>query len=104
MTDHFRISVTRRASRDLIGIHEYINQNSPQNAVSVLERLFADIDSLEYLPHRCKVHRDDRNANRVVRSMVAPPFIIYYRILENEQIVEVLAVLHGARRQPRSFD
>jgi plasmid stabilization system protein ParE len=35
--------------------------------------------------------------------MPVPPFVIYYRVLEAERIVEVLTVRHGARRQPRRF-
>jgi plasmid stabilization system protein ParE len=60
-------------------------------------------DSLDRLPHRCKVHRSNRNSTRVIRSLPVPPFIVYYRIIEADRVVEVITVRHGARRQPRSF-
>jgi plasmid stabilization system protein ParE len=103
MPARYRVHVMPEASADLRRAFEYIEQDSPQNAASVLSELFAAIDSLELLPHRYKVHRTNRNADRVVRSMPVLPCIIYYRVLESERIIEVLTVRHGARRQPRRF-
>jgi plasmid stabilization system protein ParE len=69
----------------------------------VAEGLIDAIDSLSQFPHRYKVHRSARDANRIVRSMPVPPFILYYRILEQDRMVQVLTVRHGAQRQPRQF-
>jgi plasmid stabilization system protein ParE len=96
--------MTLDASNDLIHIFDYVEQSSPQNAPSVVRSIFDAIDSLAQLPHRYKVHRSARSPDRVVRSMPVPPFIVYYRILEQEQTVRVLTVRHGAQRQPRRFD
>ena len=103
MSDLFRIRVMPEASDDVTNAFTYIEADSPQNAASVLQELFDAIDSLERLPHRYKVHRSNRNPTRVVRSMPVPPFVIYYRVLEAERIVEVLIVRHGARKQSRRF-
>jgi plasmid stabilization system protein ParE len=61
MPARYGVHVMPEASADLARAFEYIGQDSPQNAASVLNELFAAIDSLELLPHRHKVHRSNRN-------------------------------------------
>ena len=80
-----------------------IEQDSPQNVSSVAQSLLDAIDGLDVFPHRYKVHVNRRDPARTVRSMPVPPFIVYYRVVEHRQAVEVLAVWHGSRRQPRRF-
>jgi plasmid stabilization system protein ParE len=85
-------------------IYEYISRQSPQNAADVLKRIFDTIDSLDELPHRYKVHRSNKNPERVIRSVVVWPYIVYCRIDDRRKLVEIQAVIHGARRQPRRFE
>ncbi|HSI34318.1 MAG: type II toxin-antitoxin system RelE/ParE family toxin [Phycisphaerae bacterium] len=97
------IHIAPRASAELVSIHKYIEAESPQNARAVLRRLFAAIDSLEIMPRRYEVHQSSRRAERAVHSMASPPFIVYYRVSDGEKAVHVIAVRHGARRQPKRF-
>jgi plasmid stabilization system protein ParE len=99
----YRVVIVPHASAELVRIFEYIERDSPQNAQSVIAELFGAIDSLDGLPYRCEVHRSNKNPERIVRSMVVRPFIIYYRVIERDHVVEVQTVRHGARRQPRRF-
>jgi toxin ParE1/3/4 len=103
MPERYRVVIMPEASAEMTRAFEYIERDSPQNAAGVVESIFAAIDSLEHLPHRCKVHRSNRNPARVIRSLPVPPFIVYYRIAEADRVVGVITVRHGARRQPRSF-
>lgn len=103
MAERYRIIILPEASADIEGIFHYIEQNSPQNAAAVARKLVGAIDSLALLPHRCKVHVSHRTPERVVRSIPVSPFIIYYRIVERNDAVEVMTIRHGARRQPRHF-
>jgi plasmid stabilization system protein ParE len=104
MMDHYRVIIEPRASHDIVAICEFIEKSSPQNASSVAKSLFEAIDSLEILPHRCKVHQFRQNPAMIVLSMSVPPFIIYYRIRERESLVKILTVRHGARRPPGRLD
>ena len=99
----YRVITRPRASADLFETFEYIERDSPQNAAVVIARILDAIDSLDGLPYRCKVHRSNKNPDRVVRSFVVRPFLVYYRVIERDLVVEVLTVRHGARRQPRRF-
>jgi plasmid stabilization system protein ParE len=103
MPPHFRINVQPRASNDIDEICSFIEQTSPQNAVLVARRIRDVVDSLQHLPHRCKVYRSSRNANLTVRATSAWPFIIYYRVSDSRRTVDVVAVIHGARIQPKRF-
>ena|ERR1041385_6823497 len=103
MPDRYRIIVLLEASNDLTAIFDYIEQHSPQNAVTVARRLVDAIDSLDRFPHRCKIHVSNSDPQRVVHSMPVGPFIIYYRVLEARGAVEIMTIRHGARRQPRRF-
>jgi plasmid stabilization system protein ParE len=103
MPEHYRIRVMLRASNDLLRICTYIEQSSPQNAAAVAQELLDAIDALEILPYRYKVHESRKDPAKTVRSMPVPPWIVYYRVREHLKVVEVLAVMHGSRRQPRRF-
>jgi plasmid stabilization system protein ParE len=103
VAESYRVNIQPEASADLVATFEFIERDSPQNAVSMMEAIFASIDSLKYFPHRSKVHRSARKPTRVVYAMSVEPFIIYYRIREADRVVEVLTVRHGARKQPRRF-
>ncbi|NLU19646.1 MAG: type II toxin-antitoxin system RelE/ParE family toxin [Phycisphaerae bacterium] len=80
-----------------------IEQEAPQNAASVAQKLLEAIDSLELLPRRDRIHEHRKDPAKTVRSVPVPPFIIYCRVLDRHNVVEVLAVRHGSRRQPRHF-
>src|SRR4051812_23791016 len=103
MLDRYRIRMMPRASNDIVGICAYIEQNSPQNAASVASELLDAIDSLDVLPARYRIHEHRRDSSKTVHAMPVPPFIIYYRVVERHHVVEVVAILHGSRRQPRRF-
>jgi plasmid stabilization system protein ParE len=104
MSELYEVRITGEAGSDLEAIHHYISLDSPQNADTVVDRLLNAIDSLERMPHRYKVHRRGSRRGRVVRSMPLPPFVVYYEVREDERMVRILTVRHGARRRPRSFD
>ncbi|HEY7119200.1 MAG TPA: type II toxin-antitoxin system RelE/ParE family toxin [Tepidisphaeraceae bacterium] len=103
MVDRYRIRMMPRASNDIVGICTYIEQRSPQNAAIVAKRLLDAIDSLEILPHRYKIHEHRKDTAKTVHAMPVPPFIVYYRVVTKNRSVEIIAVLHGSRRQPRRF-
>jgi plasmid stabilization system protein ParE len=104
MQPHYDVRITKTASSDLVEIHQFIEQDSPQNAAEMIGRLFESIDALELLPYRYKVHQLSKQPDRVIRSMPVPPYVVYYRVLEGAGVVRILTVRHGARRKPRRFD
>ena len=101
MPEHYRISLTHRASDDLVNICAYIAQDSPTNAALVAQEIVNAFDSLELLPRRYRIHERRSDPAKTVHAMPVPPFIVYYRVVERRKVVEVAAVRHGHQRQPR---
>ena len=104
MPQQYHVKITAEASSDLVTLFEFIEKDSPQNAVTVTRRLFDAVDSLDLFPQRYKVHPFSQNPHRVIRSMPVPPFIVYYRIREEDHVVEVITVQHSARLHPQRFN
>jgi plasmid stabilization system protein ParE len=104
MRDTYRIVISPRAADEIDGIFNFIAQESPQNASLVVDRILEGIFSLETMPRRYKVERRSRKFGYVVHSLVVPPFLVFYRVMEEHGAVRILCVQHGARRHPRSFE
>src|SRR5436305_5398970 len=103
MPDRYRVRIMPRAANEIASICAYIEKSSPQNAAGVAQELLDAIDSLDILPARHRIHEHRKDPSKTVHAMPVPPFIIYYRVVERHEVVEVVAVLHGSRRQPRRF-
>ena len=104
MPERYHVRVTPRASNDIVGICSYIAQDSPSNAASIAQEFIDAIDSLELLPRRYRIHEHRKDPTKTVHAMPVPPFIVYYRVVETSHVVEVVAVMHGKRRQPQRFE
>ena len=62
------------------------------------------VDELDFLPSRHKVVGRSRKTGSAFHSMVVRPYIIYYRVEEQDAVVFILTIRHGRRRQPRTFE
>lgn len=103
MPERYRVRITPRAADALAEICAFIERSSPQNAAEVAQRLIDAIDSLALFPQRYRVHEHRKEPTKTVHAMPVPPFIVYYRTVAGDDLVEVVAVLHGHRRQPSRF-
>jgi plasmid stabilization system protein ParE len=100
MPDIYRIRFSEAASIDLVGIFDFIRQDSPQNAAASIRGLLSAIDSLEILPHRYPVVEDSlRLLRKELRSMPVPPFKVRYQVDDLRLAVTVVGVRHGARTE-----
>jgi addiction module RelE/StbE family toxin len=90
-----KIRWTRRAIRRLDEIGAYISAHNPNAASKVLTRIVAGADTLAGQP---EMGRDGRVKG--TRELVLPDisYIIAYRVTETS--VDILSVLHTARRWP----
>lgn len=104
MPPDYRVILLMEAASDLDQIASYISQTSPQNAVTVCERIISAVNNLSLMPKRFRYVGRSRKRGSPVHSLVVRPYIIYYRIEEQSRTVAVLTVRHGARIQPRTFD
>lgn len=93
-----KLAWTRLALEDLDHAYEYIAGQNPSAAKAVVERIESGLNALRTHPSLGRKGRVEGT-----RELVIPgtPFVIPYRIVKKR--VEILAVIHGARRWPGEF-
>jgi toxin ParE1/3/4 len=101
MMDEYRVIITPRAGADLQDIYDYIAQDSRDNAAAMVTRILDALEPLKHFPHRTVQERQGNGLRYPVRSLPVPPYIVYFRVLEEDRVVRILHVRHGARRPPQ---
>ncbi len=82
--------------QDLAALHSYIAEDNIAAASVVLEAIVAGIAALARHP---EMGRKGRVAG--TRELVIAPHVVAYRA--RKASIEILAIIHGARRWPDSF-
>lgn len=93
-----KIVWTQLAMQDLDHAWNYIAADKPEAADGVMESIARAIESLLSYPNLGRPGRVKETRELVV---IGTPFIVPYRLKKDR--IEILAVLHGARRWPGSF-
>jgi toxin ParE1/3/4 len=104
MDDTYRVIIAPEASTDLATLHAFISLDSPDNAAEMVSRILDAIDTLKILPHRTVAERRSRKIDHAVRSLPVKPYMVCFRVIDEEKVVRILTIRHGARRRPRRFD
>jgi addiction module RelE/StbE family toxin len=87
---------TSTGLRDLESLHAYLAQDSEDAAAGAANRIIAGLEALERFP---AMGRQGRVAG--TRELIVSPFVVAYRV--KKDAIEVVAIIHGARRWPDSF-
>ncbi|CAI8692259.1 type II toxin-antitoxin system RelE/ParE family toxin [Burkholderia pyrrocinia] len=85
-----------KAREDRAAIMDYIGQDDPLAALEPDERLE---ERAAALPARAELYRQGRVAG-TRELVVAPNYVLVYRIRPADNIVEILRVLHARRQWP----
>jgi toxin ParE1/3/4 len=94
-----KILWTRRARRHLRAAYDYwAQESSPAAAEKMLDRIFSTVELLERYPSAGRPGRIPGTRELVI---VPTPFLIAYRTRNGK--IEILALLHGARKWPEEF-
>jgi toxin ParE1/3/4 len=80
-------------------IGDYIARDSPAAAGRIVIRILDQAELLAAHPHAGRAGRVPATREMIVSDT---PFILPYRV--KGDVVEVLAVFHGARQWPESFE
>ena len=96
-----RVRYSRRATRDLEAINEYLAQRSEQGVAHVIGAIYAAIEFARRNPEA------GPTVNRIsgVRGILVRRyrFKVFYRVLPGEGVVDIVHVRHMSRRpwQPK---
>lgn len=95
----YTVEITEQADHDLRAIFEYIAYQlcSMENAVSQLSRLEENIDSLSYMPERCRRYGKEPWYSRGLRVMPVDNYIVFYLPNLERGVVTIIRVLYGGR-------
>lgn len=94
-----KIVWTRGARLHLRAAYDYgSNERSFPASEKMLERIFSAVELLERYP---SVGRSGRIPETRELVIVATPFLVAYRARRGK--IEILALLHGARKWPEEF-
>lgn len=94
-----KVRWTRAARDDLIQIQDYIAQDNPYAALRVVDTIRERTGKLAEHPRSGRLGRVDCTRELVISDT---PYLVAYRI--QGEWVDLLAVLHGSRRWPESFN
>jgi len=86
------------AQEQLVELHECISESSVSAADAQVTLLVQATDRLANFP---QIGRSGRRRGTRELVVSGTPYVIAYRI--KNLVIEILAVIHGARRWPRSF-
>ena len=90
------LRLTPTALSDLESLDAYIAEDNPASATAMVDRILTGIEALKRHP---ELGRKGRVAG--TRELVVTPYIVVYRSARGA--IEILSVIHGARRWPDSF-
>ena len=86
------------AEQDLEAAFEYVRGDNPQAAARLVERFFEAVEMLSQYP---SAGHSGRVPSTRELSIARTPYIVVYRPVRDE--IQILSILHGARRWPESF-
>ena len=91
----YRVVWTDRAMGQVTEIGDYIAEDSPKAALTMVERLFDEVEVLSGFPELGSIVEELKDPR--IRKLLVPPYMVAYRIQEEFSLVEILAVRHGRR-------
>jgi len=94
-----KLKWTRLSLQDMQNLYEYIAGDNIRAAKKIISRIREASDKLKIYPHMGKAGRVSNTRELVI---AATPYIIVYVI--DEQSIQIVSVIHGARRWPDSFE
>jgi len=90
-----RIRYSRRATNDLVSIHEYLSDRSPTGSANVMAAIYATIDFVRRNPYASEMTNIADVRGRPVRRY---GFKVFYRVFESDDVIEIIHVRHMSRK------
>ena len=102
MEDRFEVTWMPAAKRNLREIREYLTRREPSAVDLVLDTISDLVATLPEWPHRGEIFR--RLNGVVIRETLAGNYRVFFRVDEDERLIEILRVWHTSRDEPDLFN
>lgn len=96
MSREYKIEYLPIAEKDLTEIIGYIQLDSPQSALSLLDEFDDKITLLEDFPYLGVVPKDARLQYLNYRILVVSSYLVFYVV--KSEFIEIRRILHGKRK------
>lgn len=101
MLCEYRYELTERAVKDLDEIAGYLRDDldNAREAMSLLYEVSKCVQRLCSFPASGSRILEEYLPEKNVRKVIVGNYILYYRVLKEQELVRVLRVVHGSRDQ-----
>ncbi|MBP3831522.1 MAG: type II toxin-antitoxin system RelE/ParE family toxin [Clostridia bacterium] len=95
----YKIQFSKDARKDLKDIYIYIKYSfqEPVIAKKLIDKIKKEIYKLEDNPTIYAIIRDEIIKKREIRKVKVNNYIVFYRLEENNKIVEIVRIMYGRR-------
>lgn len=94
---NYRVEFSDTAEENLLGIVDYIALDNPVRAVSFVKELTSSLkNTLSIFPYSGRL-AEDFELKEEIRIIPYGNYISYYRIHEDNQVVEILFIFNASR-------
>ncbi len=95
MNKKYSIEYLPVAEEDLKNIFEYILNDSPANALKILEMFDKAVTRLSYFHYLGTVPKDPGLTRMKYRFLVVDTFLVFYKVIEETESVEIRRILNS---------
>lgn len=97
---------TLKAKQDLRDIHEYIAHILlvPETARKMTGRIMKAIRSLESMPERNPLYKDDPWRSQGIRFLPVKNYLVFYTVDASADTVSIVRIMYGGRDVSRQLD
>ncbi len=99
----YKILYLRTAECDFYGIFDYISQDNPKAASSLLEKIDHAIFQLETNPLLGMVPKDERLKIKGYRMLVVEQYLVFY-VIRKKTVQKTLDFYHSSKALAPSFE
>lgn len=98
MKDRYKVKISKQAKLDLADIVLYVKNilKAPSIANKYAELFKSEINNLQYFPRRFAIVDSELVKGKCIRRIIVKNYMIFYRVNEKEQLVEVDRIIYGA--------
>jgi len=94
--EEYNVKMTQGAEKDLSEIIDFIAENNPRTALTIMEKIKRKIDTLDHFPYRGSYVPELLAKNiKDFRQITEHPWKIYYKIIEIQQLPAKAGRLRG---------
>ena len=101
-----KVVYTFMARQDLCNIYEYIALTllAPDAARNTTDRIMATVRTLESMPERNPLYKEEPWHSRGVRFVPVRNYLVFYTVNKETDTVSVVRIMYGARDISRQLE